>query len=132
MQTENNRKNSASEIIRQTALSWSGVTAEPHRFGGIEFLLGTRELGHIHGNSLVDIPFPMKVRNELVESGRAEPHHILPKSGWVSFRIREGKDVDEAIELLRMSYEIAEKQKAEREQRANQGYEHKSPINNSL
>ncbi|MEK6569772.1 MAG: luciferase family protein, partial [Bacteroidota bacterium] len=44
-----------------------------------------KKLGHIHGDSLLDIPFPMKVRDELVTARRVEPHHVLPKSGWISF-----------------------------------------------
>jgi predicted DNA-binding protein (MmcQ/YjbR family) len=89
------------------------VTALPHRFGGTEYRLGERrELGHIHGDTLVDIPFPTKVRNELVAAGRAEPHHLLSDSGWISFYIREAADVERAIELLRLSYEIATKQRS--------------------
>jgi predicted DNA-binding protein (MmcQ/YjbR family) len=61
----------------------------------------------VHGDSLVDIPFPLPVRNELVESGAAEPHHVLPKSGWVSIFLRNPSDVARAIQLLRRSYEIA-------------------------
>jgi predicted DNA-binding protein (MmcQ/YjbR family) len=76
-------------------------------FGGVEFRVGHREVGHVHGDSLVDIPFPLPVRNELVESGAAEPHHILPKSGWVSIFLRNPGDVARAIQLLRRSYEIA-------------------------
>jgi hypothetical protein len=68
---------------------------------------GRREIGHIHGDSLVDIPLPKKVRNELVTAGRAEPHHILLDSGWVSVHLRQASDVDRAIELLRFSFEIA-------------------------
>jgi Luciferase len=86
---------------------WSGIASQPHRFGGTEYNLGRREVGHVHGDSLVDIPFPKKVRNELVRSGRAEPHHILPESGWVSIFLRQASDVDRAIELLRLSFEIA-------------------------
>lgn len=99
----------ASEVIIDAALAWKGVTTHPHRFGGTEFRLGKRELGHIHGNSLLDIPFPLKIRDELVTAGRVQPHHILPKSGWVSFYIREETDVEKGIELLRLSYEIASK-----------------------
>jgi hypothetical protein len=43
----------------------------------------------------------------LVAAGRAEPHHILPKSGWVSIYLRHASDVERAIELLRLSFEIA-------------------------
>jgi hypothetical protein len=84
------------------------VTALPHQFGGTEYRLGERrELGHLHGDTLVDIPFPTKVRNELVAAGRAEPHHLLSDSGWISFYIREAADVERAIELLHLSYEVA-------------------------
>ena len=99
--------NGAMEKIRAVALGWSGVTTGPHRFGGVEFRVGNRELGHIHGDRLLDLPFPIPVRNKLVESGRANAHHILPHSGWVSFPIRSLRDVEAAVELLRLSYELA-------------------------
>ena len=101
----------AGEKIQSAVLSWAGVTAHPHHFGGTEFRLGTREIGHIHGDHLVDIPFPKKVRDELVAAGRAQPHHILPESGWISFYLRHETDVESAIELLRRSFEIALRQK---------------------
>ena len=101
----------AQKIITQTLISWEGVSTEPHRFGGVEYRLGTRELGHIHGDQLVDIPFPKKVRDEIVKAGLAQPHHILPETGWVSFYLRQEDDVQKAIALLQRSYEIALKQK---------------------
>ena len=55
-----------------------------HRFGGVEFRLGRRELGHLHGDSHADIGFPRKVRDELVAAGRALPHRAIPDSGWIS------------------------------------------------
>lgn len=101
----------ASEAIQAVLLTWTEVTAHPHRFGGTEYRIGKREIGHIHGDYLVDIPFPTRVRDEIVAAGRAEPHHILPDSGWVSFYLRKPADVQRAIGLLRQSYEIARKQK---------------------
>jgi predicted DNA-binding protein (MmcQ/YjbR family) len=97
----------AGEQIYEAVTAWEEIAHAPHRFGGVEFRVGHREVGHVHGDSLVDIPFPLPVRNELVESGAAEPHHILPKSGWVSTFLRNSADVDRAIRLLRRSYEIA-------------------------
>jgi hypothetical protein len=84
-----------------------GITSQPHRFGGTEYNLGRREIGHVHGDSLVDIPFPKKLRNELVSAGRAEPHHVLPDSGWVSIHLRRAQDVERAIDLLRLSFDLA-------------------------
>ena len=95
-----------SQIITAVT-SWNEITHGPHRFGGVEFRLGHREIGHLHGDSLVDIPFPLTVRDELLRSGAAEPHHVLPQSGWVSVSLRHAGDVDRAIALLRKSYEIA-------------------------
>jgi hypothetical protein len=104
----------AQKTITQTLTSWEGVSTAPHRFGGVEYRFGTRELGHIHGDHLVDIPFPKKVRDEIVTSGLAEPHHILPETGWVSFYLREESDVQKVIELLQRSYAIALRQKQPR------------------
>jgi hypothetical protein len=109
----------AAQKIQAALLSWPHVEAHPHRFGGTEYRIGKRELGHIHGEHLVDIPFPTKVRDEVVSAGLAEPHHILPDSGWVSLYLREAADVDRAVELFRRSFDLAMKQKGaalEREQ----------------
>jgi hypothetical protein len=102
----------ASKKIESALQSCSGITAHPHRFGGTEYRLGRREIGHVHTDHLVDIPFPKKVRDELVANGQAEPHHILPESGWVSIYLNQDPDVDRAIELLRLSFEIAIKKSA--------------------
>ena len=98
--------------ISEAVISWPGMTSQPHRFGGVEYTIGRREIGHIHGDHLVDIPFPKKVRDEIVAAGRAQPHHVLPQTGWVSFYLRQESDVEQAIALLRESYEIAIKQKS--------------------
>ncbi|MBF6593124.1 MAG: DUF5519 family protein [Thermaceae bacterium] len=116
--------------IEEVLTAWEGIEAHPHRFGGPEFLLGSREIGHVHegmraahtgyagnlGDGLVDIPFPVKVRDEVIAAGLAEPHHILPDSGWVSLWLREPSDVDKALKLFECSYELA--QRARREARA--------------
>lgn len=98
--------------ISEVVTSWPGVTMQPHRFGGVEYVIGRREIGHIHGDHLVDIPFPRKVRDEIVAAGQAQPHHILPETGWVSFYLRQESDIEQAIALLKQSYEIAIKQKS--------------------
>jgi predicted DNA-binding protein (MmcQ/YjbR family) len=98
--------------ITKEVTSWAGMASHPHRFGGVEYVIGKREIGHIHGDHLVDIPFPKKVRDEIVATGRAQPHHILPETGWVSFYLQQEADVENAIALLYESYEIAMKQKS--------------------
>jgi hypothetical protein len=97
----------ALDAIRSEVLRWPGVTEAPHQFGGVEFRLGKRELGHVHGDYLADLPFPVRIREELVAQGRAMPHHILPQSGWVSYPIRDASAVPGALDLFRLAYERA-------------------------
>ena len=84
--------------------AWPGVESIPHRFGGLEFRVDRREIGHVHPNGMLDVPFPMRVRRDLVAAGRAEAHHMLPNTGWVTFRIRTEHDLPAAVALLRMNY----------------------------
>lgn len=98
---------SASEKIQEEVMSWKGVTQLPHRFGGVAFRLGKKELGHIHGDKLIDIPFPMNVRTELVGKGEVKKHRIMPESGWVSFHIKKEEDIRKASALFRRAYDIA-------------------------
>ncbi len=107
----------AQRTINQAVLSWEGTTKHRHRYGGTEWRLGRRELGHIHGNWLVDIPFPKKVRNEVVAAGEAQAHHILPESGWISYYLNDREDIDHAISLLRRSFELAVAQQARRQKK---------------
>src|SRR5687767_14225986 len=110
----------AQKSITKAVTDWMDVKVRPHRFGGVEYVIGRREIGHIHGDQLVDIPFPKKVRDEIVAAGRAQPHHILPETGWVSFYLRQEDDVEKAITLLHESYEIAQKQKSKTKEEQNE------------
>ena len=92
----------AGEKIQSELSRWEGITRAPHRYGGVEFNLGSREIGHIHGDSLVDVPLPQRVRDELVASAHAEPHHVLPQSGWVSVYLNFPSDKERAIRILRL------------------------------
>lgn len=96
---------SIQQQIADEVLAWPGVTMAAHRFGGIEFRLGRRELGHLHGSRLADLPFPVRVREQLVAAGRADPHHVLPHSGWVSCYIRDASDVARVVALFRLNYD---------------------------
>ena len=108
------------ERIEREVGSWEGVTTHEHRFGGVEFRLGRREIGHLHGKRWADLPFHQGIRDMLVDTGRAQPHHVLPHTGWVSRQLRTNDDVNEVVELFRLSYErarVAQNVRASREQR---------------
>ncbi|MDQ6876471.1 MAG: DUF5519 family protein [Candidatus Dormibacteraeota bacterium] len=95
----------AGELIKEAVLAWPGVEAVPHRFGGIEYRLGRKEMGHVHGDRLADLPLPRKLHDEVVAAGRAELHHVLPQSGWVSCWMDGPGDAADVVELFRIQYE---------------------------
>ena len=97
----------AQEKINTVVATWPGVASGPHRFGGTEWRLGKREIGHIHGDELVDIPFPKRLRDELVAARQVRAHHVLPDSGWISLPLSSDEDLKWAVVLLRHSYELA-------------------------
>jgi Ni,Fe-hydrogenase I large subunit len=92
------------QTIIEQVQAWQGVETAPHRFGGVEFNLGKVEVGHIHSNGMVDIPFTRKLREQLVAQGEAQPHHLLAESGWITFHLRTPQDVAQALRLYRLSY----------------------------
>jgi hypothetical protein len=89
--------------------NWDGVevVTEP-RFGGPAFQLGRRQLGHLHDagdrGAFADIPLPRRVRNELIEAGRARPHSAMPDSGWLTVPVRTAADLAGAVEVFRLAY----------------------------
>lgn len=74
-----------------------------HRFGGTEFFENGKELGHVHGNGLLDVRVGRRNAAELIFQGKAEPHHIFKNSGFVSFWLRNESDVASALALLQIA-----------------------------
>lgn len=93
-----------SERLEEVVASWPHISVHPHRFGGREFLLGSAEVGHVHQNGIVDIPFPRSVRDALLAENLAAEHHWVPDSGWVTFHVGGKEDFDHAVWLMRLSY----------------------------
>lgn len=93
------------ENIKHEILSWPGVTSNPYQFGGVEFRVNKRDMGHIHGEKLADLPFPAKLRKEIIASGKALPHIIYPESMWISYVIHSEEDTPKIIDLFRLQYE---------------------------
>ncbi len=94
-------------LIEREVKSWPGVTTGDAGRGGLQFSYGRVELGHLHGSSFADMPFPKKVRDELLAQGRASVHPPLPDSGWVRRRMDGPEDAEAVIELFRMNYDRA-------------------------
>ena len=92
----------AAQIQREVA-SWPGVTVQSTSHGMVFFHVGQREIGHLHGSQLADVPFPVRIREKLVAAGKADLHYIHPKSGWITYYIRGEGDVEAIVDLLRLN-----------------------------
>jgi hypothetical protein len=96
------------ERITTELTSWDGVEAAPGRRGEFAFRLGKRELGHLHGDRSAHFFFPKERWEELAAQGRIVEHPVFPgRHGPAARRIENEADVDDVIELLRISYEEA-------------------------
>ena len=116
-----NRRDQISEEplarIEREVESWPGVTTGDTGRGGLQYSYGRVELGHLHGSSFADLPFPKKVRDELIAQGRASVHPPLPESGWVRRRMDGPEDTEAVIELFRMNYDRAKERAGRRSAR---------------
>lgn len=103
------RTRSASEQITEQVTAWPGVRGEgPGERGEFAFMLGRRELGHLHGDRVLHAGFPKAVWHELFEHGRIDYHPVFPgKPGYAARRIETRDDVRDVIALLRLNYDRA-------------------------
>lgn len=90
--------------IRAEVSTWRDVNIGNHRYGGIEFTVRTRELGHMHENGTLDIPFGKPLKAQLVAERKATPHYIYPDSGWVTYQVQSWPHIYRAVWLLKLSY----------------------------
>lgn len=91
-------------ILENEVSKWPHISVDSHRFGGREFLFGEAEVGHIHFGGVVDIPFTRAIHDALLQEGLSEKHHWVPNSGWITFRVRNERDFEHALWLMRLSY----------------------------
>jgi hypothetical protein len=89
--------------IQQEVGSWPQVRVDVYP-GMTFFHVGRREIGHLHGDRLADLPVPVRIREQLVAAGKASLHYLHPKTGWISYYIRGEQDVAPVIELFRLNY----------------------------
>nr|MBA2240208.1 DUF5519 family protein [Solirubrobacterales bacterium] len=76
--------------------------------GGDAFMVGRREIGHLHGDRVLHTGFPKAVWQELFDQGRIDYHPVFPgKPGYAARLIENDDDVREVIALLRLNYDRA-------------------------
>lgn len=91
------------QIIKEVK-NWEGVSIHTHRYGGIEFRVENKEIGHLHGGGLLDILFDKDTKDSLFKNKQISEHHIFQNTGWGSLYLSEKSDFQEIIGLLRISF----------------------------
>jgi hypothetical protein len=96
----------AGERITEEVGSWPGVVAGPGRRGELAFKVGSREIGHLHGDRAAHFGFPKAVWSELFAEGRIDYHPVFPgRPGFGARTIETDDDVEDVIALMRLNYE---------------------------
>jgi hypothetical protein len=92
------------ELIDRAVVQWPGATREPGRFNSTAYMLGRREIGHIHRNGVADLGFPRALHEELITTGQAQTQQAgIPAR--VSHPIRTAEDVPRVLTLFPLSYD---------------------------
>ena len=95
-----------SERITAEVGSWPGVEVDDGELGELAFKVGSRELGHLHGEHAAHFGFPKSLWHQLHEQGRIEGHPVFPgRVGPASRRVETDDDVRDVIELMRLNYD---------------------------
>ena len=94
----------AISAVEEKAQQLHKVSLGVHRYGGIGFFFHGKEMGHIHGNGLLDCFVGRANRDLLLSETRGvTAHHVFPRSGWISFFVKNQDDVERALELIQIA-----------------------------
>lgn len=91
--------------IEAEVSNWQNIKTTIHKYGGLQFNYGNVELGHIHSNGLLDMLLNRQIKEQLMQDGHIQDHHVFENSGWISFFIRTEADKFYAVQLLELAYQ---------------------------
>lgn len=95
-----------SETIAEQVTSWPGVKGGTGRRGEFAFMVGTHEIGHLHGDRSAHLSFPKATWRELKQAGRIGYNPVFPgKEGHAARTIESEDDVREMIAMMRLNYD---------------------------
>jgi hypothetical protein len=91
--------------IEAEVLMWENTDVQLHKYGGLQFNVKGKEIGHVHGNGLLDVLFTKEIKEKLISKNKAGEHHVFKNSGWISYQIKSREEKEHAIFLLQLAYE---------------------------
>ncbi|GGH17968.1 luciferase domain-containing protein [Mucilaginibacter phyllosphaerae] len=94
------------DALEKKVLSWPNTTSTIHKYGGLQLNYGKKELGHIHGNGLLDMLLNRKLKAYVMgNDSKIKDHHSFKDSGWISFYIKDECDKQVALNLFNLAYQ---------------------------
>ena len=97
------RQQPIQKLIRNIS-QWPEIEIHGHTYGGTEFRLFNKSIGHIHSNGMLDLPFVKTLRKALLDKDLVQLHHVHSSINWVSYSIQTNQDLEKAELLLLVSY----------------------------
>jgi hypothetical protein len=94
------RRRAAMEVLEAEILRRLPCHLATHRLGGSAYRIEGREIAHLHGNGLLDVHLDRARAAAFIAAQRAEPHHALGPSAWVSYWLESPDDVPGALALI--------------------------------
>ncbi|NQY08929.1 MAG: DUF5519 family protein [Flavobacteriales bacterium] len=82
------------------------VSTTVHRYGGLQFNIDDKEIGHMHGDGLVDIRLNKYFAGVIISLGLAEEHHVIKNAGWISFQIKRNQDLNVLDKIVELAYAL--------------------------
>jgi len=79
--------------------SLKGIQCGTHHFGGISYILGKNELGHMHGDGVFDAHLGKVAAREAIANGFAKVHHAEGGPGWITIDL-EKVSANEVLDIL--------------------------------
>jgi hypothetical protein len=83
---------------------WPEIETHAYIYGGTEFRLFNKSIGHVHSNGMLDLPFVKHLRKVLLEKNLVQIHHVHSTINWVSYLIENPEKTKEAEHFLLLSY----------------------------
>ena len=94
------------EELRKRILALPGVTErQGHGIHEDAFFAGSAMFMHVHGYRHCDIRLPKEIQKQVLAAGQARPHRWAPEAGYVTFVVKDGQDIEPAMDLIRISYD---------------------------
>lgn len=92
------------DTLEDAVCEWKNVSVAPHKYGGTQFNVNGFELGHLHGNGLLDVQLNRSMKKELMAHTSVLDHHVFKNSGWISLWIKDSSDCELALSVLSKAY----------------------------